>query len=146
LLEENWRERTMRKNKVIIIIGSVLLAILIIVILLMFVKCNNNEDKFIGKWYNEDGILESEISKNSERYIWQTYYTINKSKGDKGKKYSNGVIKNGYLVFELLDKYYGFEYVNKDEILKITLFKENSSSNLDDTKKVIDEKLTRKKK
>ncbi|MBN1469881.1 MAG: hypothetical protein JW924_14225 [Fusobacteriaceae bacterium] len=87
----------------------------------------NEKDKFIGVWLNKEGNKDVEIIKIDDKYSSQEYSYIEPEK--KAKLYEDGFIsEDGYLLFEEDTRFYGFEYKNENEILKITLFKRDVDS------------------
>src|SRR4030042_5416083 len=108
------------KIKRINIIGSILIVLLIGVVLFCFSYCSKptSKDKFIGIWNDEKGYKKIEITKDdSNKYSYQTY-----SNGEKGALYRDGFIsEEGYLLFDIDSKFYGFEYKSENKIARITL-------------------------
>lgn len=135
----------MRRKK--ISMGFILIIILIGIIFLCFSYCSKPvlTDKYIGVWYDTDGIKDSEIIKDGTKYKWQTYYTLTDKKGEKAKLYKNGYIDDGYLLFEEDSRFYGFEYNNENEIYKIILWKPEPDSLPSECEKEIKDKLVRGK-
>lgn len=113
------------KNRLIILILVVVFGVGLIYSL-SYCSKSEEKDKFIGIWYDERGNNKTEIVKvDSKNYNYQTYSAKNK----KGMLYKNGFIsEEGYLLFDINNKFYGFEYKNKNEIMRITLYKPDVSS------------------
>jgi len=127
----------MRRNKVLILMLTVF--VVAVAISFIFFSCSKEgkqKDKFVGTWY-KDGVKDAEITKNGNKYKYQTYSENEKgNKVEKGALYKNGYIsKEGYLVFDEEDRYYGFEYKNDKEIIELTFFKPDSHSSPSESEK-----------
>jgi hypothetical protein len=138
----------MRKNKTIVLVISITI-VLILGGIFAFKGCSKiiQKDKFVGVWYDEDGLKYLEIMKNGKTYKCQMYFTMTKSKGEKAALYEDGFIEEGYLIFKKSSRLdYGFEYKNTNEILMLTFFKPKSEAKPSECEKETDEVLTRGKK
>lgn len=137
----------MRKNKIIVLVISITI-VLVLGGIFAFKGCSKviQKDKFVGVWYDDEGIKDAVIMRKDGKYSWQTYSEFD-GKIEKGVLYENGYVKEGYLVFKKSARLdYGFEYKNANEILMLSFYKPKSDAKPSECEKQTDGVLTRGKK